>query len=172
MNFLDLSIHQYFVNTRAPGLTDFFHFFTNIFDIDIYFFILVLITCVYINYYKNLRTSLLFLTSLFFTGTLVLVLKMYFATSRPENAVIHVLGNSFPSYHAAISVTFFFSIYYIFREKLLASKVLFFWLCLIFVSIVSFSRIYLGVHWFSDILGGLIVGGFMVWYLKHYLAIK
>jgi undecaprenyl-diphosphatase len=32
--------------------------------------------------------------------------------------------------------------------------------CLTIISIISFDRIYLNVHWFSDVLGGYLLGTF------------
>ncbi len=173
MNFLDLSIQEYFLGLRTPFLTDFFYFFTMLFDPNIYFIALVLVVALYINYYKNFRTTLLFLVTLFFTGAITLFLKMYFGTARPVNAMIQVFGNGFPSYHTAISVAFFFSLYYIFRDRILESRrPLIIALSTLFVILVSLSRLYFGVHWFSDILGGLVIGISMVWCLRQYLQVK
>ncbi|MGK5595192.1 MAG: phosphatase PAP2 family protein [Parachlamydiaceae bacterium] len=39
----------------------------------------------------------------------------------------------------------------------------------VFATILCFSRIYLGVHFFSDVIGGLLVGSLIIWLYARYL---
>jgi len=168
MNFFDLLLNDYFLVNKVPFLTDFFHFFTRVFDVGFYFFVLVLVAMIFIYYYKNLRVALFFLCTLLITGLIVLVLKYLFGISRPDGGVISVLGNSFPSYHATIATVFFSSLYYLFKDKMKEnSKSYVLVICGLLILIVSLSRVYLGVHWFSDIVGGVALGSVIAWKFKR-----
>lgn len=83
-------------------------------------------------------------------------LKDFFHTSRPSPEKVRVLikedGYAFPSNHAQGAVVFF---------GYLLSGVKKNWLkimLLIIISLVSLSRIYLGVHFPIDVFGGWIIG--------------
>lgn len=90
------------------------------------------------------------------------ILKYVVARQRPE--VISYLteadGFSFPSGHAFMAACFFgFLIWISSREiksNLVKKAVIIFLLFLILA--IGFSRIYLGVHWPSDVLGGFFLG--------------
>ncbi|MDR3602192.1 MAG: phosphatase PAP2 family protein [Desulfosporosinus sp.] len=102
------------------------------------------------------RLAVLFLTSMAFNG----LLKGLFHTQRPiHQAGIRsiyrssALGNSFPSGHSQGAATFYPYVWRRWRQQQV-------WLGLGIFMILSigFSRLYLGVHWPGDILGGYFLG--------------
>ena len=92
---------------------------------------------------------------------LMFILKFFFQRNRPLQPVIDdVSGYSFPSGHALISVVFYgLFIHMIWHE--VKSK----WLRIVLIILlgtlillIAFSRIYLNVHFASDVIAGLAVG--------------
>jgi len=87
-------------------------------------------------------------------------LKKLFSRERPSIKGINQLiksptCGSFPSSHAAASTAFFVAL--ILLNHPLAMLVG------IWAALISFSRLYLGVHYLSDVLGGVLVGVFSAW---------
>lgn len=81
---------------------------------------------------------------------------------RPENMLIFVDGKSFPSGHATMATIFFAMLSYIFintaHKRIL--KILYSSLMIVLFLLVGFSRVYLNVHWLSDIIAGFSLGLF------------
>ncbi|MFJ8258395.1 phosphatase PAP2 family protein [Peribacillus asahii] len=97
-------------------------------------------------------------------GLLNLLLKNFFERERPNiNRIIEADGFSFPSGHSMGSMTYYgFLGYLVLRSKRkpLSKLGLGILLCL-FILLIGISRIYLGVHYPSDVLAGFIAGS--VW---------
>jgi undecaprenyl-diphosphatase len=95
-------------------------------------------------------------------GLLNVALKHHYRRSRPDvaEAVYLASGYSFPSGHAMGSVVVFGALAYLalrhFRDRERRAFALALALCL--VAAISASRVYLGVHWLSDIGAGAIAG--------------
>ncbi|HYC39614.1 MAG TPA: phosphatase PAP2 family protein [Chitinophagaceae bacterium] len=91
---------------------------------------------------------------------LMLLFKKIFSRKRPANPLLSpVRGMSFPSGHAMMSTTFYGLLIYIITQKSgpAAQAALIPPLVLLILA-VGFSRIYLRVHYTSDVLAGHTIG--------------
>lgn len=98
-------------------------------------------------------------------GLLNLALKSFFARARPDlaEALRHASGYSFPSGHAMGSTITFLALNYVaFRViptwRGRAAAIAF---GVSMIAAIASSRIYLGVHWISDIAAGIAAG--VIW---------
>lgn len=138
-----------------------FIFLSKIIDVvfdTISMIVLSLIISVYLFIKKYKREALLFSITNLIAGGIIYTLKEVVQRIRPENALIESSNFSFPSGHATISVVFFILLFYIFFKN--SKKIL-----LIFTAtilIIGFSRIYVNMHWFSDVIGGYFLGLFLI----------
>jgi membrane-associated phospholipid phosphatase len=86
--------------------------------------------------------------------------KLAFERPRPLDAVLLEHSYSFPSGHATISVAFYGFVAYLLirstQHKL--QRVLWFILGIGVIALIGFSRIYLGVHYLSDVWTGYLIG--------------
>lgn len=90
-----------------------------------------------------------------------MVSKLIFQRPRPIGLGVYLEPSfSFPSGHATIAMTLYgFIIYFVWRtEKYWRKKLNALFLGGGIIIVVSFSRLYLGVHYLSDVIGGLLLG--------------
>lgn len=111
---------------------------------------------------RAFRTALILVLATASGGTLVALLKDRFARPRPAlvDHLVQVHSASFPSGHAANSALVFLTIAALVarvetrrRERLYTIAA-----ALLLTMLVGFSRVYLGVHWPSDVLAGWMLG--------------
>jgi len=92
----------------------------------------------------------------------VWILKNYFDRPRPPliNALAPEMSYSFPSGHAFVAVAFYgllaYFVFLTFKSKII--RVITILLTIILVIMIGFSRVYLGVHWPSDVLASYVSG--------------
>jgi len=113
---------------------------------------------------------------------LMLLLKQLFQRKRPLSPLLRAAkGLSFPSGHAIMAVTFYGLLLYILLHTIEIDwlKYLLTGLLVLLIVLIGFSRVYLRVHYASDVLAGFIIGLFWLTIslsvlnsLEHYVKSK
>jgi len=82
-----------------------------------------------------------------------------------------VNGYSFPSGHAIVTVVVYGLISYFLAESYPSRKKIIYGVYGVAMFVIGLSRVYLGVHWPSDVVAGWVVGGgllaLMIWWYKR-----
>ena len=116
----------------------------------------ILFSCLVIILWKNIRK--IFLINLLSVFILNYILKLIFSRERPIDInLIAETGYSFPSGHAMISLAVYGFLAYLlwksnYKYKKIGSSLL-----ILLIVLIGISRIYLGVHYTSDVIGGFII---------------
>ena len=104
-------------------------------------------------------------------GLLARLLKEIFARERPEPLpCLWVSSPSFPSGHAVLAAVVYLTLGILLArlEPRLLLKIYFLGVMMVLAFLVGLSRVYLGVHYPTDVLAGWVVG--LVWGLLCWLA--
>lgn len=113
--------------------------------------------------HKNLKNEALFL-ALNILGVWLLneALKAFFKRNRPDIRIIEVHGYSLPSGHAMIFMTLAIIASYLILIYLKGMPIRWFFatLLIILAIAIGLSRVYLRVHYLSDVLAGWSAGAF------------
>jgi membrane-associated phospholipid phosphatase len=137
-----------------------------------------LILAVYLFYRNYRKYSVLLLAAMGGDALIVSITKTLIQSPRPLNGLVYDAGFSFPSGHVTASIVFSGLLAYFAWQhwKSLKAKTVSGSLVITVTSIVAFDRIYLNVHWFSDVLGGLFFGlfwlTFSLWVFRYVEKIK
>lgn len=107
---------------------------------------------------KNYKKYILINLLIIFIGNQLL--KNMFNRERPNiNKLVEENGYSFPSGHSMVSTAFYgFLIYLIYKHvKNKKQRNILIFLLSMLVVLIGLSRIYLGVHYASDVIGGIVI---------------
>ncbi len=156
INFIDTNIYNVIANLRCDFLTYIFKLFSFLCSTWFIFSAIVLI----IIFIENKRFGFYLGLNVACNALLNQFLKFCFARPRPTQINLIVeKGYSFPSGHSMVSMAFYgFFIYIILKSKL--SKKLKIFLSSLFsllIILIGISRIYLGVHYASDVIAGFTI---------------
>jgi membrane protein DedA with SNARE-associated domain/membrane-associated phospholipid phosphatase len=119
---------------------------------------------IYLLFKKRIDYLLAYVAAILGGNVLFLILKMVIHRGRPISGVslIRVEGWSFPSGHAVMSVIFYGMVTYFTVRDIRSWRLrVFITMAVVFaVFLIGFSRIYLQVHFLSDVLAGYVGGLF------------
>lgn len=122
---------------------------------------------------KQYLYSIALLSGVLGSAILNVIIKGYYIRVRPEEYFqIKEIGFSFPSGHSMVAISsYFILVYLLFREKPWDFKKLVSWICTVALVIgIGFSRIYLGVHWPTDVIAGFSLG--FVWVYLNMMMVE
>ena len=140
--------------------------------------VVVLAFCLLLIAYKRTRKTVALPIALAVIVSTLLnsVLKPLFSRQRPSLLrLVNESSYSFPSGHAMVTATLFTMLvllaFWFFKSRLLKFTVTA--LCVFMILAIGFSRIYLGVHFAGDVLGGWLIGFsvavrvYFFWSVRH-----
>jgi membrane protein DedA with SNARE-associated domain/membrane-associated phospholipid phosphatase len=161
--FVDQWVLSHVLYFRTPLVTDLMIIFTQLGGwVVITMGSLIMTTCLLFK--RRMNYLMTYIVAILGGNLLFLMLKMAIHRSRPssETALIKVGGWSFPSGHAVMSVIFYGIIAYFIVRSIRSWNlgVLIVMAGGFIVFIIGFSRIYLQVHYLSDVLAGYASGFF------------
>jgi undecaprenyl-diphosphatase len=109
---------------------------------------------------NNKKTSFLISLNLLIVHLFNRFLKYIYNRTRPEFTIIEETGSSLPSGHAMCAIAFYGLLIYL-NNKLVNDKtqrIIFNIFMVLLIILIGFSRIYLNVHYFTDIMFGYAFG--------------
>jgi undecaprenyl-diphosphatase len=172
---IDLSV-SHFVQSYQPGwLTLFFKMVSFISAPG--FYLVVAVPVVLFIFFRRYRWPAIVAALILLGNVLTPVIKIFIGRPRPSADLVHVYlhyaTSSFPSGHALGAVLLVGAIWWLatpphnLRPRWPVYLGVF-----LFIMLVGYDRIYLGVHWPSDVLAGYLIGLLWLWLIKWSTKLK
>ena len=167
--FYDKTISNYIYSFRTPILTTIMSAITNITNIPAG--LVLSLSVVLLLFKKHKKESLIFSLSLIIGCILNYFLKIFFKLPRPNIAPLEILSDfTYPSGHAMNNLVLYglLAFYAFHFTKNKSFSIVIGFIAAVWIFLIGLSRIYLGVHYPSDVLAGYFVG---FWWLITILLI-
>ena len=162
----DASVHDIVRKISFPVVEGFWLVITNLASpLFVLAFLVVLLIII-----RNKKFGLLLFFNTINIFLLNQILKAIFSRPRPfDLMLIEETGYSFPSGHAMLALAFYGFLIYIIWQLNLSKKFkkILTAILIIIIPLIGLSRIYLGVHYPSDILGGFTIAlAYLIVFIK------
>ncbi|MGB3143173.1 MAG: phosphatase PAP2 family protein [Maribacter sp.] len=157
----DTAITDYVISYRTPALTAYFKFVTNVGDFYGYLIVVGVFCLLSLFVFKSWKYVVQTTLVLVLASVSNMMLKRFIDRARPGiEHLVSVETLSYPSGHAMSAMAFYGFLVYLISQFKIHKVLKFFLMGLLILLILSIgiSRIYLGVHFPSDIAGGFIAG--------------
>ena len=157
----DAAVTKYVISFRTPLLNKILQFITNLGDLYGYIIVTTICSLFFYFKFKNWRYVAQLVFVIIISGLSNLALKEVINRARPTaEHLVSVETLSYPSGHAMSATAFYgfliYLCYFLDINKWLKGGIII--LCSFLIVSIGISRIYLGVHFPSDIAGGIIAG--------------
>jgi len=157
--FVDVRVSNLFADLRTPGLTSFLLWVT-LLGKSKTIIVFAVTSTILLGLWNKKGYILPLWCTVIGSAIFVKIGKLAFHRARPDLVVYTEHSYSFPSGHSAIAIAFYGFITYVIIRSVTTwkMKVTTFFVGLFVILFIGFSRIYLGVHYVSDVWSGYLVG--------------
>lgn len=152
INFIDSSVYNFLISFKNDSLTNFFRFITKFSNVAF----LVIFVLIVLLILRN-KDAVFVIFNLIFLRLLNYVIKIIIKRDRPNILRLIKIGEySFPSGHAMISMGVYGYLIYLIYKKIKNPYIKYLGIIILslLIILIGISRIYLGVHYFSDVVAG------------------
>jgi len=156
---IDREVIQQSVEIREPPLTRLMHFCT---FLGGSLFVLVLGAAGAIVYIIDRQRRWPVFLAWTIVGSVGLdnLIKMLVDRPRPDfHRLTDVSGSAFPSGHASAAAALFLALAFLLTRRMNGGRAWVWGVAAVLACLVAVSRVYLGAHWATDVIGGLALGG-------------
>jgi len=166
---IDTIVSNLINKIRCNELDIFMKIITKFGNTDTIIILVIITLLVIIKKLKNKKLALITLTAIITNVLFNQLIKFSLKRPRPIHKLIEIGGYSFPSGHAMISMMFYGLLIYLYYKLLKNKKLkaILITINIILILLIGFSRIYLNVHYFSD-----VIAGYLISILYLYIIIK
>lgn len=152
----DSFVYNSLIYFKSSEITTFFKVVTNLGST---WFIIMLNIIIIISYFILKRKEILIIPinsclSVIFNNILKIIIR------RPRPNVLRLVKErnfSYPSGHAMISLLFYITVIVLINKSNIKHKKLINVILVVIIILIGISRVYLGVHYITDILGGYLI---------------
>ena len=171
INVIDQKTYNYIIQLMSRNMTAFMTAVSHLASA----ITLITLTIAFIIIFKDKKDAKFITLNLILSFIFNRILKIIVARPRPN--VLRLSsesGYSFPSGHTMIATAFYGFLIYLIYKKISNKFIKYILITLIslLVICIGISRIYLGVHYTTDVIGGIIIGIIYLSFFIKYLYKK
>lgn len=158
---VDGPVERFFVHHRSPWLTHLMRGVTNLGSSRVLVPLVIAVGALLWRRRRTARPFLALVATWAGAVSLQLIVKALVGRPRPRiGALVSASGSAFPSGHATQAAAVYVMLAAVVapRTRSRAARVGVWTVSSIIVGTVAISRLYLGVHWLTDVVGGLLLG--------------
>jgi len=155
---INMAFFHLFRSLRTPGIDDVMIYISLLGDMKVLIPVIA-ITCGWLAWRKHWHTAIHVLALMLLIISGAFIFKHVTHIARPWGIRVTFDTFSFPSGHAMLSIAVYVGLgmLLIHLANIKRTKLIYFFIAVL-VLLIGISRMYLGAHWFTDVLGGWLAG--------------
>lgn len=157
---IDNPVARFFADLRSPGLTTVMRVVTSLGTGWVLGPVAAVVAVLVARRFGSVRPAVFLGVVLVGSTVMAQLIKVLVARPRPAGGLVRALGYAFPSGHSTAAAAGWLGIALVVvpLTRHVAARVVVLAVAVVVVLLVGISRIYLGVHAATDVLGGWVLG--------------